>query len=186
MELEKVLAFHSGPALAGIKAANLVSCSYEDTPDLENRLQQLNSKMNPKGIILRPLHRLANRLLVLVYRTKCLEAAIRCPQRKEFLEKLGYPVQEGLEEILSYLEFRVKEAEGFPHEIGIFLGYPLVDVVGFVEHKGKNYKCTGHWKVYGNVQATEALFRKYEKCRNCICHHVERGCSLVDIFGCAA
>ena len=57
------------------------------------------------------------------------------------------------------------KAEGFPHEIGVFLDYPLEDVVGFIENAGQNYKCSGCWKVYCNECETRKLFAKYKKCR---------------------
>ncbi len=38
----------------------------------------------------------------------------------------------------------------FPHEIGLFLGYPPEDVCGYIRNKGKCQKCTGHWQVYGD------------------------------------
>ena len=41
------------------------------------------------------------------------------------------------------------EAADFPHEIGVFLGYPLEDVVGFIRHRGKCFTCCGCWKSYG-------------------------------------
>ena len=57
------------------------------------------------------------------------------------------------------------EKDGFPHEVGLFLGYPLDDVTGFIEQKGKNYKCCGIWKVYGNpTSRPRMLFRKLKKC----------------------
>lgn len=52
----------------------------------------------------------------------------------------------------------------FPHEIGIFLDYPLQDVKGFIENKGKNSKYNGLWKVYGDKDASMKLFEKYRKC----------------------
>lgn len=55
------------------------------------------------------------------------------------------------------------EKDGFPHEVGLFLGYPLDDVTGFIEQKGKNYKCCGIWKVYGNEKQTQMLFPETEE-----------------------
>ena len=46
--------------------------------------------------------------------------------------------------------------KNFPHEIGVFLGYPLDDVIGFIEHKP--YYLVGDWKVYQNVnEAKETI-----------------------------
>ena len=43
----------------------------------------------------------------------------------------------------------------FHMKLGFFLG---------IEQKGKNYKCCGIWKVYGNEKQTQMLFRKLKKC----------------------
>ena len=43
----------------------------------------------------------------------------------------------------------------FPHEIGLLLGYPPEDVSGFIENGGKNFLCSGYWKVYKGRQEQE-------------------------------
>ena len=52
----------------------------------------------------------------------------------------------------------------FPHEIGIFLGYPLADVTGFINNKGRNCKCIGTWKVYGDASSASKAFARFNKC----------------------
>ena len=50
------------------------------------------------------------------------------------------------EQCLARLIERLKDADEFPHEIGLFLGYPPEDVEGFIqEPNGQKY--TGIWKV---------------------------------------
>ena len=46
------------------------------------------------------------------------------------LRKEGYPVSDGVEAMLTHLGARLAGAE-FPHEVGLFLGYPAADVEGF-------------------------------------------------------
>lgn len=53
---------------------------------------------------------------------------------------------------------RLHMCEKFPHEIGLFLDYPLVDVIGFIRNTGKNCKCSGCWKAYGNAKEAEKTF----------------------------
>ena len=48
---------------------------------------------------------------------------------------------------------------------GIFLDYPLGDVIGFIQNGGQNYKCSGCWKVYCNECEALKMFQKYHKCR---------------------
>ena len=38
----------------------------------------------------------------------------------------------------------MEEKGAFPHEIGLLLGYPVEDVLGFIRHQGKNYLYTGY------------------------------------------
>ena len=60
---------------------------------------------------------------------------------------------------------RLGEGDSFPHEIGIFLGYPLGDVMGFIQNAGKNCKCSGCWKVYCDECEARRLFAQFQKCR---------------------
>ena len=53
----------------------------------------------------------------------------------------------------------------FPHEMGLLLGYPIEDVVGFMEHSGKEYLYSGYWKVYENVPAKKQIFTRYDEAR---------------------
>jgi hypothetical protein len=53
--------------------------------------------------------------------------------------------------------------EGFPHEIGLFLGYPPEDVRGFIFNKGQNFICCRYWKVYHNAERAMEMFRKIDK-----------------------
>lgn len=66
----------------------------------------------------------------------------------------------------------------FPHEIGLFLGYPPEDVEGFIRFGGKNCKCFGCWKVYGNIEAAHQCFERFKKCTACYCERYRLGCPL--------
>ena len=59
--------------------------------------------------------------------------------------------------------FRMLEKEGFPHEVGVILGYPVEDVIEFENHKGHDCKYCGCWKCYSDV----------EKARDCHCRFTE-------------
>ena len=59
---------------------------------------------------------------------------------------------------------RCNASKEFPHEIGVFLGYPLEDVTGFINNTGKNFRYSGIWKVYGDEKEAEKRFYKYKKC----------------------
>lgn len=80
-----------------------------------------------------------------------------------FLEQYGY-VDLCVEKALEHLQKRIAASDGFPHEIGIFLDYPLADVIGFIENQGCNCKCSGCWKVYQNEEDAMETFARYKKC----------------------
>ena len=64
---------------------------------------------------------------------------------------------------------KLRKDSEFPHEIGLFLGYPAEDVKGFIENKAASSKCSGCWKVYGDEQTAMNLFEEYRKCTE-ICY----------------
>ena len=57
-----------------------------------------------------------------------------------FLESCGYESGD-TDFLLKQLSGRLCLEQDYPHEIGLFLGYPLADVVGFIENRGWNYTC---------------------------------------------
>lgn len=76
---------------------------------------------------------------------------------------------------------RIQKGNGsseFPHEIGIFLGYPLEDVEGFMYHKEEGCKCIGFWRVYGDEKKARETFRSYQNCTQAYLRSWECGRSL--------
>lgn len=66
-----------------------------------------------------------------------VEADLRREGVEEILKECGY-AGTSAEKALDHLERRIGQCEEFPHEIGLFLGYPLGDVRGFIENQGRN------------------------------------------------
>lgn len=162
--LEASIIKHCAPTLAGIKSANLFSYRFYCIDELYRELRESNEKLNGKGVYLKILRTSEFRALIYVYRKKKLEADLSQPEARELLEESGYYGTQ-TEELLEQLKEKLFwQSEMFPHEIGLFLGYPLMDVKGFIEQKGKNFKYSGIWKVYGNEVETIKLFKKLEKC----------------------
>ena len=83
----------------------------------------------------------------------------------EILEEKGYPC-ENSDCCIVQLVKHLKNDKSFPHEIGLFLGYPPSDVKGFMNNPRKGVKCIGCWKVYSNECEAKKLFEKYVRCRD--------------------
>ena len=54
----------------------------------------------------------------------------------------------------------------FPHEMGVFLGYPLEDVKGFIQNGGRGSLFTGYWKVYHDPERARLTFLAYDKAKD--------------------
>ncbi len=162
--LERKVIEFCAPTLAGLKTAGLFNYKFEKETCLKEELRAINKKLNSKGIFVEALNQKELQALVFVYRQKRLEADLNTRGAKELLVKMGYEKLEW-RACLEELKARLWKYQCFPHEIGLFLGYPLCDVVGFIEQKGKNYKCVGPWKVYGNETEMIKVFCRLKKCR---------------------
>lgn len=163
MELERALIVHAAPTLAGLKTANLFWFSCPDPEEACRAVEGWNGIFLEKGVRLDIMKTHRNRMLLYVYRENRLEKDLTQPEAERILKSCGYP-KGGLTNILSRLKERLLNNRDFPHEIGLFLGYPVEDVWGFIVNEGKNFCCSGCWKVYCNQCEKEKLFHRYKKC----------------------
>ena len=104
----------------------------------------------------------------LLYRKAKLEAYIFKPEVQQLLRKLGYEdfsLENVLHSFRKKYQAHMNQGKQFPHEMGLLLGYPVEDVVGFMENNGKNYLYSGYWKVYADVPAKKHIFTRYDEAR---------------------
>ncbi len=159
---EQVLIEQGAATLAGLKTASLFCVPVE--PGWEEKVRLWNDSFSQKGIFLLPLRCQENRALLYLCRVSQLQADLNRPGVLRFLARYGYDSTQAQEAVFR-LRARFQESEEFPHEIGVFLGYPLGDVVGFIRHGGKRCKCAGCWKVYCNEREAQKKFAQIRKCR---------------------
>lgn len=174
---DELLAFHCAPALTGIKPANLFSCPIESMTMIAPLLSEYTKKFSSHGIAFEVICRCNTRALILVYQPQLLEDYLRQDDVIKYLQDMGYQ-QNSLGEMLQTLGIRVANTKDFPHEIGVFLGYPLNDIKGFVANQGKNCKYSGYWKVYGDVEHAKGLFNAYNASREKLLNIVAKGVPL--------
>lgn len=178
--LDKHLVAHCSPTLAGLKSANIFNYSFKSIKLLEQQLELLRADLRPKGVSLRVLRRSGKRALIYVYRSSKVQKELQRQGVLDFLSNYGYETDH-LEHCLQRLSVRISSHLEFPHEIGLFLGYPLEDVIGFIENKGKNSRCCGCWKVYCNECEAQKLFAKFEKCKNVYLQMFDRGRTVLQL-----
>lgn len=160
---EELLIRHCSPTLAGLKTGNMFTAAFESAKELRETVRRLNARFNPKGLQVVPLRFREGRALLYVYRPKKLAEDLRHQTAVEILTAGGYrPEHPG--NCIACLRRKLSENEDFPHEIGLFLGYPPEDVSGFICNKAENCKCVGCWKVYGDEAKAKKTFAKFKKC----------------------
>lgn len=177
MSIEHYLIEHCSPTLARLKSANLFRLPFTNRQELEHQLFAWNRLLNKKGVQVFLLREEENQALIYVCRMDLLQRDLQKPGVGEFLRKQGYPTISP-RDTLCRLRQKLLAEHGFPHEIGLFLGYPLDDVEGFIQNQGKNCKFAGCWKVYGDPSAAVKLFAKYQKCREVYCRLWRQGRSV--------
>lgn len=160
---EKDIIRNCAPTLAGLKTGNTFVCAYESEHQLRSSIRSANQKLLPRGVRLLPLRLRQNRALIYVYRPKALRTDLAQSDACGILLDQGYCLN-GCEGCVAQLVRRVRSGGDFPHEIGLFLGYPPEDVRGFIDNHACGHKCTGCWKVYGDEAAAKKRFDQYKKC----------------------
>ncbi|MGN1021445.1 MAG: DUF3793 family protein [Aristaeellaceae bacterium] len=153
---------HCAPTLASIKTGSLFSCPCESDGEVLRSVRGLNRRLGSKGLRVMPLRRRDGRCLVYVYRPRRLARDLKDEQARRILAALGYP-DGNPGGCLRRLRERLRTSEEFPHEIGLFLGYPPEDVAGFIGKRAEA-KCVGCWKVYGDEERARRLFTQYKHC----------------------
>lgn len=174
---EEMIVRHCSPTLAGIKTGNMFTCYYANTDEMKKSVRRWNRRLGKKGLRVLPLRFQNNRALIYVFRPARLSKDLQNDIAGRLLRERGYAVKTPQRCILRLMQ-RLSSSEEFPHEIGLFLGYPPEDVSGFIENKAGGSKCAGCWKVYGDVDAAQKIFAKYKKCTDVYCTQLSKGKSV--------
>ena len=169
---------HCAPTLAGMKTGSMVSCKANE---VDAWLAQSTPALNVAGLRIALLRRCERRALLYIYRPNLLASDFSDEGVARHLLGLGYNIS-NLDDCVSHLASRFQGSCECPHEVGLFLGYPLEDVLGFIEHGGAQYKCNGHWKVYGDEVCAKRLFRQFRECTRSWLMSYQCGASLEQLI----
>lgn len=156
--LDKMLVDYCAPTLAGMKTGSLFAKELDG--GLFCELFRADRKLAPMGLRVTALGVRGTRALVYAYRPAYLREDLRREGAAEILCARGYIAWDP-DQCLWHLRERLAASRPFPHEIGLFLGYPPEDVRGFIEKKRCKY--TGLWKVYGDEEKAVELFTLYRR-----------------------
>ena len=175
--LEQALVTHAAPTLARIKLGSLFNIAAPCAADLAKEVARLSPQLLEKGVRLTILRQREGRFLLYLYREQELRAALEDEDIRAFLRQYGYQTFTP-QAALGRLRVRLRLTGDFPHEIGVFLGYPLCDIQGFICNGGRNCLCCGVWKVYANPECALRTFARYRKCTEAYTRLFAEGCPL--------
>lgn len=172
------LALYCAPVLSGLKMSNLLMLQQEQY----GRVQQI---FGHTGICCFILYRGRQKMALLLYRPKQLVGYLEKPEVKQLFWQLGYDdfISGHMLSVFAgrYVAYMEKRA-GFPHEMGLFLGYPVEDVRGFIENSGKDFLYAGYWKVYEKKAEKIQLFHQFDKAKERLLSLVAVGAEISDLI----
>jgi len=162
---EAVLVRQCAPTLAGMKPGSIFCFNHSPLEVSRQKVCQWNKQLAPFGLTVQILleRPSSSSVIVFVYRHNRLEQMLSDDAYQSFLAQAGYE-RTNLDGLLEQLAYRLRTQPEFPHEIGVFLGYPLQDVIGFIENHGRNFTCCGFWKSYGDPAEMQVCFACYRRC----------------------
>lgn len=181
MDLQDVdlqLAFQCAPLFAKLKRSNLLIIPVEDVVKVKQILKYSDVRYEI-------LSQNKEKATMLLYRSEELVQYFSDEQVRALLRAIGYrdfSLEALLHKFCEHYDAYQQGNAGFPHEMGLFLGYPIEDVVGFIENQGKNFLYTGYWKVYDNLQDKVCLFQKFELAEKMLIQFLFKGGSVGQIL----
>jgi hypothetical protein len=160
--LEAFIRWTAGPVIGGIKPAAMVRIPRDG---MDRSLDVWGEEIcQTLDLSVLPLRESAAGVLVLLYRRRLLRKTLVGASGR-YLGAFSYPVKTGIDKCLEKLQDRFSGSEQFPHEVGIFLGYPLEDVISFSSGKVGAFACRGYWKVYHRPEKAERTFARMDRVR---------------------
>lgn len=150
--LTHLIGFHSAPTVSRIKVGSLVN--------IKNSKRNLINTWNENKINIAKFFKIKfvelkkddSSYLIYFYDEDRLLKRIRSEEISLYLSLVGYEKKGSID---SYIK---KLKENFeilvPPEVGIFLDYPLLDVIDFMKDSKKCKYC-GYWKCYNDVEGAK-------------------------------
>lgn len=177
--LLSVIICNAAPTLKKQKTASLITFSSNNR-SLNNIWEIYKDKVKEKlNVSFFQLKKNKNSSVVLFYNKEMLELSIKNQENMNFLERFGYNYNMNITKCLNLLSKRFENM--CPHEIGIFLGYPIEDVTTFVDCPNKKCKMVGYWKVYHDVEKAKVIFNKYDVLKYNAIEIMLKGCKPTDL-----
>ncbi|KEI04775.1 DUF3793 family protein [Clostridium botulinum] len=172
--LLSTILYSIAPTLAGEKVSSLVNFNKTRKRDLYNFWMEYKEEIiDVLNIEYFELKKTENMCVVLFYNHNQLTDILSNARNQKFLSRFNYSNFDSNIECLGMLKERYENL--CPHEIGIFLGYPLKDVIDFVECPNKQCLLLGYWKVYNDIKDAQIKFNKFDSIKDKVVYLTVQG-----------
>ncbi|MBM7616010.1 DUF3793 family protein [Alkaliphilus hydrothermalis] len=153
-----------GPVFLGAKPAEILSFPQRKEKDLiiTNSIKGLFT--NSKQVQYKELDFGNDCIKMFFYNPNTLDETLKEARNLKFLKGIGYPEEYSLEVYLAQLINKINEGN-IPDEIGVFLGYPLKDVLGFIGHPSLRLTKVEGWRVYGDTRLSDEKRNAFKMAR---------------------
>jgi len=168
------------PTLCGIKPANLFMLSKNDVSPLS--IMRWKHRLNNQNLKMESIKNESDRIMIFSYDLVWIRQILSDVLVQAYLLGKGYSNPLDTTGTLKELFFRLSKQNGFPHEVGIFLGYPFEDVIAFEKNQGHNCKYCGYWKSYCNPEQAKKSCSQYKQCSQMCKQWFEEGFSIPQII----
>ena len=182
MDMNKIqsqLVLQYAPLIVGLKISNL----FVTEPRYLRALRVILGRSDLSFYVLTYSD---EKVTCFIYRKKSLETTLEQPESRKLLSAAGYPDDRSITGKLLELRRRYRAyLDGlacFPHEMGVFLGYPIEDVCGFMEDEGKSCLYSGYWKVYKDVEKKKEIFEMYSIAKESLICLLTGGLTIEEII----
>ena len=154
-----------GPVIFGSKPSEILNISFKDSLK-DYKIKEIeNFFSNCIKISYRIINTPDGGVRILFINEDSLANVLANKKCINFLKFIGYPSNSTLNKYIDILVDKLHSNQ-FPHEIGIFLGYPLKDVVGFMGYGNYKFYKTKNWRVYGDPSVSEKVYNSFVNDRN--------------------
>lgn len=169
-----------GPVILGAKPAEIISYPKFDCSRCE-KLQAIDANFEKAvKVRYRKITQDNGQIKIIFYDPLHLYETLHDKRNRKFLVSHGYQKHGTMDEYLNLLVERIQVGD-CPDEIGVFLGYPLKDVLGYIGHPSLKLTKIQYWRVYGDERVSDEKYQRIVDTRNemkCMMNESSLSCVL--------
>ncbi|WP_462392054.1 DUF3793 family protein [Clostridium cadaveris] len=178
--IEKFLVYNLSIVIEGSKPSATVTLKKDCDNTYGKWMEHGRKFIDNIGLNYIVLREDLNSAILLIYNAEILKSYLFTEKSYQFLTGIGYSLDQDLESYLSKLKERYSLYH-CPHELGIFLGYPINDVKDFMKCTSKQCLMCGYWKVYNDVDYAVKVFEKYDTIKKQAAQSIIHGLQAHDL-----